>query len=211
MNKCKVIIIDDELVIREGLQAWLSQDYSVFTFDSAESFLNSLTTFKNNTPTCVILDLQLSKMSGLELQHALNLLKFTFPIIFMSGIAQQSDIIDAWQGGAVDFILKPFTAIQVSNKLKKAFNSNVFIKNANKEKNETLIDIQISKREAQVLLLLGQGYQQFEVAKKLSLSLRTVKMYRASIKNKLNLKTLMELARFHDEHYRSIMKIAEDD
>lgn len=55
MKKSRVIIIDDESVIREGLQDWLCHDYSVFVFDSAESFLSSLTSFKDETPTCVLL------------------------------------------------------------------------------------------------------------------------------------------------------------
>ncbi len=213
MKKSRVIIIDDESVIREGLQDWLCHDYSVFVFDSAKSFLSSLTSFKDGTPTCMLLDLQMPGMTGIELQNELAQLNVQFPIVFMSGNAQQSDIIDAWQGGAVDFLLKPFTASQVSSKLARtldtrAFNNNTQNTNA---KTKVLIDIPISKREAQVLLLLGQGCQQFEVAQSLGLSLRTVKMYRTSLKNKLNLNTLMELARFHDEHYREILKIAGDD
>ncbi len=149
-------------------------------------------------------------MTGIELQNELNQLNVQFPIVFMSGNALQADIIDAWQGGAIDFLLKPFTASQVSSKLAKALNSGFFRQNEN-GKADSSIDIPITKREAQVLLLLGQGRQQYEVAQNLSLSLRTVKMYRTSLKNKLNLNTLMELARFHDEHYRAILKIAEDD
>ena len=212
MKKSKVIIIDDESVIREGLQDWLCHDYSVCVFDSAESFLSSPINFKDSSPTCILLDLQMPGMTGIELQNELNQLGFKFPIVFMSGNAQQSDIIDAWQGGAVDFILKPFTAPQVSSKLEKIFRSEAFNKNTLKanDKNEVLISIPISKREAQVLLLLGQGLQQFEVAQKLGLSLRTVKMYRTSLKNKLGLNTLIELARFHDEHYPSVLKIAEE-
>lgn len=210
MKESRVIIVDDESVIREGLQDWLSHDYNVSVFDSAESFLSSLTSFKDETPTCILLDLQMPGMTGIELQNELNQLNVQFPIVFMSGNAQQSDIIDAWQGGAVDFLLKPFTAAQVSSKLVKALNSDVLRQNGN-GKAEDSRDIPITKREAQVLLLLGQGRQQFEVAQSLNLSLRTVKMYRTSLKNKLGLNTLMELARFYDEHHRAISKIAADD
>ena len=210
MKKPRIIIVDDESVIREGLQDWLSHDYNVSVFDSAESLLTSLASFKDDTPACILLDLQMPGMTGIELQNELNQLNVQFPIVFMSGNAQQSDIIDAWQGGAVDFLLKPFTASQVSSKLAKALNSDVFRPNKN-DKTEDSIDIPITKREAQVLLMLGQGHQQFEVAQSLSLSLRTVKMHRTSLKNKLGLNTLMELARFYDEHYRAILKIAEAD
>ena len=205
MKKSKIIIVDDESVIREGLQDWLSHDYRVFAFDSAESFLSSLTSIQDEAPTCILLDLQMPGMTGIELQNELKMQNIQFPIVFMSGNAQQSDIIDAWQGGAVDFLLKPFTASQVSSKLAKALNSDVL------GKAEDATDIPITKREAQVLLLLGQGRQQHEVAQSLNLSLRTVKMHRTSLKNKLGLNTLMELARFYDEHYPAISKIAADD
>ena len=69
-------------------------------------------------------------------------------------------------------------------------------------------DIPISQREAEVLILLGQGHRQNEVSEKLGITLRTVKMHRASLKNKLNLNTLVELTRYCDEHLPSIDRIA---
>ncbi len=213
MKNSRVIIVDDESDIREGLQDWLSRDYLVRSFDSAESFLSAFNDFEfeDGIPSCILLDFQMPRMTGVELQTNLKRMNAAFPIIFMSGNAQQADIIDAWHGGAIDFILKPFTANQVSDKLANLFDST----HANREVtnrvngNENIIDIPISQREAQVLLLLGQGHQQSEVAQILGLSLRTVKMYRTSLKNKLNLNTLMELARYHDEHRSSILKIAD--
>jgi FixJ family two-component response regulator len=213
MKNARVIIVDDESDIREGLQDWLSRDYLVRTFDSAESFLSAFNDFEfeDGIPSCILLDFQMPGMTGVELQTNLKLMNVAFPIIFMSGNAHQADIIDAWHGGAIDFMLKPFTANQVSDKLASLFDST----HANSEVtsrgigNEKIIDIPISQREAQVLLLLGQGHQQNEVAQMLGLSLRTVKMYRTFLKNKLNLNTLMELARYHDEHRQSILRIVE--
>lgn len=215
MKKSRVIIIDDESDIREALEGWLSRDYDVRTFDLAHVFLNALNNheFKDEIPSCILLDFQIPGMTGLELQTNLKKINADFPIIFMSGNALQADIIDAWQGGAVDFILKPFKASQVSEKLAKLFDS-INAKNKNNEQaieHEKIIDIPITQREAQVLLLLGQGHQQHEVAQILDLSLRTVKMHRTAIKNKLNLNTLMELARFYDEHHESILRITKID
>lgn len=213
MNKPRVIIIDDESDIREALQGWLSRDYDVRTFDLAETFLNAVDNheLEDGMPSCILLDFQMPGMTGVELQANLKKLNAKLPIIFMSGNAMQADIIDAWQGGAVDFILKPFKASQVSVKLAKLFDS-IDAKKKNNEQaieNEKIIDIPITQREAQVLLLLGQGRQQHEVAQLLDLSLRTVKMHRTAIKNKLNLNTLMELARYYDEHHQSILRITE--
>ena len=214
MKKTRVFIVDDEQDIRESLQSWLSRDYAVETFDSAESFVNALSDNKIQVgmPSCILLDFQLPGLNGVELQSKLKLMNAQFPIIFMSGNSLQSDVIDAWQGGAIDFILKPFTANQVSKKLFNFFHSANL--NAKVDRpaatNHDLLEIPISQREAQVLALLGQGYLQNQVADTLGLSLRTIKMHRAAIKNKLNLKTLAELGSYFIKHQAAIEKIAKN-
>lgn len=212
MKNSRVIIVDDDPDLRESLQAWLSQDYLVVAFDSAESFLLSIKDFdfEDGVPTCIVLDFKMPGMNGVELQKTLKEINVEFPIIFMSGNALQSDVIDAWQEGAVNFILKPFAAIKISDALQRLFTK---INGQKKDKRDvpdivSTIDLPINQREAQVLLLLGKGCQQNEVADILGLSLRTVKMYRASIKEKLGLNTLMELGRYYDRYQPSIEKVA---
>lgn len=212
MKNHRVIIVDDDLDIRDGLHAWLSQDYLVEIFDSSESFLSAINDFdfEDGLATCLLLDFQMPGMNGVELQKTLKQINIEFPIIFMSGNAQQSDVIDAWHEGAVDFILKPFTPGKISASLEKLFNT----AKQNQEKikpsesDRTRLALPITPREAQVLLLLGNGHEQQEVAEILGLSLRTVKMYRTFLKNKLNLHTLMELGRYCDKHRASIEKHA---
>ena len=212
MKNSRVIIVDDDPDLRESLQAWLSQDYLVTAFDSAESFLLAIKDFdfEDGLPTCIVLDFKMPGMNGVELQKTLKEINVEFPIIFMSGNALQSDVIDAWQEGAVNFILKPFAASKISDALQRLFSK---INLQQRDKRDVLdiattIDLPINQREAQVLLLLGKGCQQYEVAEILGLSLRTVKMYRASIKEKLKLYTLMEVGRYYDKHQLSIEKIA---
>ena len=212
MIKNRVIIVDDDLDVRDGLEAWLNQDYQVANFDSAESLLSAIINFdfEDGVPTCILLDFQMPGMNGVELQHNLKQINIEFPIIFMSGNAKQSDVIDAWHGGAVDFILKPFTPGKISSSLDKLFTAAKLnqVKNKSSVENQIQIDLPITQREAQVLLLLGKGHEQQEVAEILGLSLRTVKMYRTFLRNKLNLHTLMELGRYYDKHQLSIEKIA---
>jgi len=215
MKNSRVIVVDDASDIREGLQDLLSDEYEVQTFDSAEAFLEALNDFEfeDGKPTCVLLDFQMEGMNGVELQANLKSMNVEFPIIFMSGNALQADIVDAWRGGAIDFLLKPFTAVQISDTLAKLFSSAEQLKlsHAHEQEPSPLIDIPITKREAQVLLLLGQGNQQNEVAEMLGISLRTIKTYRTFLKNKLDLNTLMELARYYDKYRLSIEKIAQGD
>ena len=211
MRNAKVIIVDDESIVRAGLENWLSQDYEVKSFDSAKSFLDAFEQFEfeDHLPTCILLDLQMPEMNGLELQKTLKLMNAEFPIIFMSGNAQQIDIINAWQGGAADFILKPFTASQITDALDKNFKKISRHKNfASNEIPRKLIDIPITKREAEVLLLLGNGHRQPEVAKLLGIAPRTVKMYRTFLRDKLSLNTLGELIKYCQIYEHSIKRIA---
>lgn len=211
MKNYRVIIVDDDFDLRDSLREWLSNEYIIQCFESAETFLQAIQDFEfeDGIPSCILLDYQMTGMSGIELQSALKEINFEFPIVFMSGNAQQSTIIEAWRGGAIDFVLKPFTAHQISDSLKKLFTQLEKLKTKSSSLDSVSVDIPITPREAEVLLLLSQGHQQAEVAQLLGLSLRTIKMYRTFLKNKLNLNTLMELARFCDLHKESIKKIAE--
>lgn len=214
MKNSRVVIVDDEPHVRDSLEAWLSNDYLTDCYASAESFLEAIHDFEfeDDITTCLLLDFQMPGMNGVDLQTALKQINIMFPIIFMSGNAMQQDVINAWRGGAIDFILKPFTAQQVSDCLTKAFVNAEKAKNsaANQPDQSELnpASAGITQREAQVLMLLGKGYQQTEVADKLGISLRTVKMYRTFLKNKLNLNTLMALARYYDKHQVTIEEIA---
>ena len=116
-----------------------------------------------------------------------------------------------WYGGAIDFILKPFSAEKVSKVLEKTF-SDIQSKNTagiSVMQEQTIIDIPITQREAQVLLLLTKGHQQNEVAQTLGLSLRTIKLYRSNLKIKLSLNNLVELTKYGEKYALSIEKIAQ--
>lgn len=211
MKNARVIIVEDEQEVREGLQAWLSEDYLTQSFESAELFLEGINDFEfeDGVPTCMVLDFEMPGMNGVELQSTLKQINIEFPIIFMSGNAKQADIINAWHGGAVDFILKPFNTQKISDCLLKVFATEEQTKHSKKTNHaDSFLNLTITQREAQVLLLLGKDYQQSDVANMLGLSLRTVKMYRTFLKNKLHLNTLMELARFCDKYHRYIKEIA---
>ena len=213
--KLRVILVEDDNDLRDSLTDWLSKEYVVTQFDSAEALLGALNNFdlEDGIPTCILLDFQMPGMNGVELQTKLKEMNIEFPIIFTSGNAQQADIIEAWHGGAADFLLKPFTGEKVSQALKALFEESSTMKLA-----ATSIPISnhltpkpISQREAQVLLLLGKGYRQHEIANALNITLRTVKWHRASIKNKLGLNTLVEIARYCDQHKLSIEKTSKSD
>jgi FixJ family two-component response regulator len=211
MKQLQVILVEDDAALRGSLTDWLSKEYLVTQFESAEALLCALNNFdlEDGISTCILLDFQMPGMNGIELQTKLKELNIDFPVIFTSGNAQQADIIDAWHGGAADFLLKPFTGEKVSQALKALFQQSSAMKLAAAIPvlNHS-ISIPISQREAQVLLLLGKGYRQHEIADALNITLRTVKWHRASIKNKLGLNTLVEIARYYDQNQFLIEKIS---
>ncbi len=212
MNNRKVHIIDDELVIRESISAWLSKKYQVSCYASAGEYLNALKKYnsEDQASTCILLDFQMPGMNGVELQNTLKLLKFNYAVIFMSGNAHQSDVIDAWHGGAIDFLLKPFGPTQINAALEKHFSrmAECILFSPNKDDSQTEINIPITKREAQVLLLIGGNCSQLQTAKTLGISVNTVKMYRSFLKDKLDLNTLADVIRYCDKYKKSIEKIA---
>lgn len=210
MNQSRVILVEDDTALRESLADWLSKEYLVVPFNSAEALLQAFNDFdfEDGIKTCILLDFQMPGMNGVELQTRLRKMHIAYPIIFTSGNAQQADIINAWHGGAVDFLLKPFTGATVSEVLRKLFEKSSAMQFAISPSDHHTTSIPISQREAQVLLLLGQGFRQHDIANTLNITLRTVKWHRASIKNKLGLNTLVEIARYCDQNQFLIKKMA---
>ena len=86
-----IVIIDDDMDMRDGLRAWLSFQYRILLFSDAGSFLNDLTAIAECD--CLLLDLRMPGMNGADLQRELNDREFSAPIVFMSGDAQKADII----------------------------------------------------------------------------------------------------------------------
>jgi len=212
MKTMRVIIVEDDTALRLSLTDWLSKDYRVSHFESAEALLEALKDFEleDGVPTCLLLDFQMPGMNGVELQARLHQMGIEYPVIFMSGNALQADIIDAWHGGAVDFLLKPFNVVKLNNALLTLFQKCEDIKSSLPPAihKEVVVNIPISQREAEVLLLLGTGHKQHEIAEMLHVTLRTVKWHRANLKDKLDLNTLVELARYCIENRASIEHIA---
>ena len=215
MRKSRVIIVEDDTELGDSLKNWLSSEYEISLYTSAEALLEAISNIdcKDRISACILIDYQLPGMNGIELQSTLRQLSIEYPIVFMSGNIKMEEVIDAWRGGAVEFILKPFSGHQLTECLKNIFlkKNRLKLDSMSTKKKVEIIDIPISPREAEVLLLLGQGYRQAEVAQMMGIGLRTIKMHRTSLKNKLNLTTPVELTRFCDQHTLSIQKIFDKD
>lgn len=208
----RILVVEDQASVRKALAGWFADEYEVIHFESAREFLQSLDAFdfEDGIPTAMLLDFQTPGMTGVALQTTLQQLHVEFPIVFMSGNAEKEDVIEAWRGGAVDFILKPFSGPQISAVVSALFEKmetpsiSMQIESTVRDR----VDLPITRREADVLLLLGEGHRQGEVADILGIGLRTVKMYRGYLKDKLGLNTLVQLSRFYDQNQGEIQKRA---
>lgn len=150
MRQSRVILVEDDTALRDSLSDWLSKEYLVVPFNSAEALLQALNDFdfEDGIRTCILLDFQMPGMNGVELQTRLREMQIAYPIIFTSGNAQQVDIIDAWHGGAADFLLKPFTGAMVSEVIRTLFNKSSAMQLADTLVNHNPGSIPISQREA---------------------------------------------------------------
>jgi FixJ family two-component response regulator len=190
-------VIDDDQAVREGLSSLLrSVDIAVETFGSAADFLRSK---RPDVPSCLILDVRLPGMSGLDFQEELGTLGFSMPIIFITGHADVPMSVQAMKAGAVEFLCKPFREEDLLRAVRTAIKSNT----AHREKAAALAVIRdsfdsLTPREKEVMSYIVSGLMNKQVAGMLKLSEITVKVHRASIMRKMKAKSLAELVRQAD-------------
>jgi two-component system response regulator FixJ len=185
-------VVDDELSVRDSLETLLeSYNMKVISFASAEAFLDR---YKPTENACLILDVMMPTMSGLELQTILEERNICLPIIFISGHSGIPESAKAFRAGAVHFLEKPFDYDQliacIAEALKKGkTNQKEFI---DKRKASLLVQ-QLTEREREVLLLITQGHANKDIARYLKISTRTVEAHRIHIKDKTQARSLAEL------------------
>ena len=195
-----VHIVDDDDAVRDSLTKSLSMEgFTVKDYASALEFLNDY----NNQPGCLIADIQMPKLSGLELQDTLIQRNESIPLIFITGHGNISMSVDAIKSGAIDFIEKPFS----KNDLLKSIRSALEIDQVNRKDNEKRSKIQeryelLTAREKEVMKMLVRDLAKLnnkDIADELGISKRTVEVHRSSIMSKMLAKTrsqLVELSKF---------------
>ena len=191
----KIFIIDDEDSVRASLSALLSEyDYEVEAFESAQAFLNS---FGDGKPGCIILDIQMPGMTGLELQEKLIAKKIFTPIIFVTGQGSIPWSVQAMKQGAVNFLEKPYDESELIKSIKEALEQD----SLNRRIGLNCSEIEdryhsLTKREKEVVEYLVYGIGDVTnklIAKEMKISHRTVEEYRAEAMKKMHASSLKEL------------------
>jgi len=187
-------VIDDDKGVRESLR-WLIESVGlpVETYESARDFLSS---FKNDQPGCIVLDVRMPEMSGLELQEHLNAQQVQMPIIIITGHGDVPMAVRALKGGAMDFIEKPFNDQALLDRIQHALQKTVEASQKWAEFDQARKGLaQLTKREHEVLDRVVNGESSKRIAAELGLSTKTVEAHRAKIMQKLHVKSVAELVR----------------
>jgi len=193
-----VFVVDDDEAIRDSLR-WLleANGYRVQCFSSAEQFLDAYRSGQYAAQIgCLILDVRMTGMTGLELQEKLIAENSTMPIIFVTGHGDVPMAVSTMKKGAMDFIEKPFDEAElrklVERMLDKARSESADVQ---QQRSATERLSKLTAREHQVLERIIAGRLNKQIADDLSISIKTVEAHRANIMEKLSVNTVADLLR----------------
>jgi FixJ family two-component response regulator len=182
-----VYIVDDDEAVRSSL-AWLLENngFIVSAHENGERFLKALQGADHSVPICILLDLNLPGLSGLEIQKKLAQKYRHIPVAFITGFGEIATVVKAFQQGAVDFIEKPFDEKVLCTSVHKM----LLQAKSNAKEAHQLNDIterfkKLTAREKQVFNCIVDGLINREIAKFLGISIKTVEAHRASVMEKL--------------------------
>lgn len=186
-------VVDDDASVRDSLRALLTAaGYQVRAYGSAKAYLRD----DNSAVNCVVTDLRMSEMNGVELLVEITKLESGVPVILISGDGDLALAISAMKAGAVDFIEKPFANKDFLERVDRAL---CLGKRSRSDRDAVRIArgmlAQLTKREANVLDQLLSGRSNKLVAFELGISPRTVEIHRAHIMRKMNVRSVSDLVR----------------
>ena len=191
-KKGNVYVVDDDEAVRDSLQ-WLleGKDYRVRCFDSAESFLSR---YDPREVACLIVDIRMPGITGLELQDRLLERKSPLPIVFITGHGDVPMAVNTMKKGAMDFIPKPFKEEELLSVVERMLDQarEAFADYQHAANREALMG-KLTAREAQVLERIVAGRLNKQIADDLGISIKTVEAHRANIMEKLNANTVADL------------------
>jgi two-component system, LuxR family, response regulator FixJ len=188
-----VLIEDDEAILRSLSLLLESRGVSVRPYSSAESFLNDTS---EPPPQCVVADIRLPGMSGIELQDELTERDPSVPIILITGHGDVTMAVQAIKRGAFDFVEKPFDDQRLLESIKQAIEIGIGRRVEQDERSSLQAKVaELSPRQVEVMRLVADGFSNKEIAHKLNISPRTVENYRAWVMEKMGAKNLADLVR----------------
>jgi len=191
-NSPVVFVIDDDISIRESLESLLRcEGFEVEAFESAQEFLDRP---RSLVPSCLILDISLPGLNGLELQRRVAIERQDMPIIFITGHGSIPMSVQAMKAGAIEFLTKPFSDSVLLTAIRNAIERSKILLN----RDEVLRELKsryslLTSREREVCVLVVAGLPNKQVGSELGISEITVKAHRGSMMRKMQASSLAEL------------------
>src|ERR1700726_4463203 len=197
-NVPAVFIVDDDADVRESLQELLeSVGLNSQSFGSAQEFL---AVGHGDGPSCLILDVRLPGISGLDLQHELKRGRIRIPIIFLTAHADVPMSVKAMKSGAVEFLTKPFRQQDLLDAVQRSLTRARILREKERDTAELRQRYNtLSVREREVMSLVVSGMLNKQIAAEVGASEATVKMHRSQVMKKMQAKSLPELVRMADK------------
>lgn len=189
-----VFIVDDDSGVRSSLRVLMkSVGLPGMPFASAQEFLAA---YQPHQPGCLVLDIRMPEMSGLELQQLLNDKGAVIPVIFITGHADIPMAVEAMRHGAFDFLQKPFRDQDLLDAIQRALAHDREMRSTLREHGKIRARLaSLTPREQEVLDLLTSGNPNKAMAQNLGLSQRTVEIHRAHVMEKMDAKSVAQLVR----------------
>jgi FixJ family two-component response regulator len=197
-QKSIIYVVDDDPTILEAIDS-LARSIGLDTrcFTSAIEFLDAV---HERSPGCVILDVRMPEMSGLEVQEKLSEINEHIPIIFISGHGDIPMAVDTLKKGAIDFLTKPFREEDILNAIRLGLKRDRQDNSAATEMNElNKLYKTLSSREREIFPYIVQGYLNKQTAIELRISEATVKVHRHNIMKKMGASSIQELVRIAEK------------
>lgn len=189
-----VFVVDDDQAMRDSLRFLITSDgLAVECFASAEEFLDSYTPGR---PGCLVLDVRMPKLSGLELQEKLREDRFAPPVVLITGHGDVPMAVRALKAGAFDFIEKPFNDAFLLERVREALEH----EHKQREDLEHTLEVErradtLTTRETEVFEIVVQGKPNKVIARELGLSQKTVEVHRAHVMEKMKAKSFADLVK----------------
>jgi two-component system response regulator FixJ len=191
-----IYVIDDDAAVRDSMGMLLeSADLPYRCFASADSFFAE---HDGSQRGCLILDIRMPGMTGIDLQQRLTQVGSNLPIIFITGHGDVPMAVEAMRRGAFDFLRKPVNEENFLERIAYALDqeSGDWHQKLDRDQAQQRIE-SLTEREHEVFLLVAEGFANKVVASELGISERTVEVHRAQVMKKLDARTLAQLVRIH--------------